>query len=184
MASLICDNWVTITNFVCCFKLLVTKGVFHAHKLTTLLEDLPRNHRAVATPSDVLNKQRQAFYSLFVLYVLYLIDHNALFGLQLYQYTLFHIYNSVFGPQGQKGSDRFGELLCDEDSAVGVRGGIEPRTQRVSDPKFHNTCVLLAVALYDTNTTILGRRILTTTLSDERNAYNPLNRQEHLTLSN
>ena len=112
---------------------------------------------------------------------------------------------------------------------MGVRGGIErfePRTQRSSDPKFHNTsrrtirtrrrgstplltspssailrcafradvvhpvagptywssaCVLLAVALYDTNTVILGRRILTTTLSDERNAYNPLNRQQRLT---
>ena len=43
--------------------------------------------------------------------------------------------------------------------------------------------MLLAVALYDTNTTILGRRILTATLSDEWNAYNPLNRQQRLTLT-
>ena len=43
--------------------------------------------------------------------------------------------------------------------------------------------MLLAMALYDTNTAILGRRIQTTTLSDERNAYNPLNRQQRLTLT-
>ena len=43
--------------------------------------------------------------------------------------------------------------------------------------------MLLVVALYDTNTAFIGRRILTTTLPDERNAYNPLNRQQHLTLT-
>ena len=43
--------------------------------------------------------------------------------------------------------------------------------------------MLLAVALHDTNTAILGRRTLTTTLSDERNACNPLNRQQRLTLT-
>ena len=44
--------------------------------------------------------------------------------------------------------------------------------------------VLLAVALYDTNTAFLVRRMLTTTLyyptNELRNAYNPLNRQQRL----
>ena len=43
--------------------------------------------------------------------------------------------------------------------------------------------MLLVVALYDTNTAILGRRILTTTLFDGRNAHNPLNRHQRLTLT-
>ena len=46
--------------------------------------------------------------------------------------------------------------------------------------------MLLAVALYDMTPTqrssAVGRK-LTTTLSDERNAYNPLNRQQRLTLT-
>ena len=43
--------------------------------------------------------------------------------------------------------------------------------------------MLLAVALYAINTAALGRRILTTTLPDEQNAHNPLNRQQRLTLT-
>ena len=41
----------------------------------------------------------------------------------------------------------------------------------------------MAVVLYDINTAILRRGIPTAALPDECNAYNPLNRQQRLTLT-
>ena len=43
--------------------------------------------------------------------------------------------------------------------------------------------MLLAGAWYDINTAIIRRGIPTAALSDEWNAYNPLNRQQRLTLT-
>ena len=45
-----------------------------------------------------------------------------------------------------------------------------------------SACVLLVGALYDINTTIVGRRIPTVTSPDEFNACDPLNRQQRLTI--